>query len=585
MDVKTELVNVDIEGIDEATDVPEAGPRANPCEGLATFVRNQGEVQDAVTGLVARLSAAAAHVRGAFAAPTLGRDYARVEVLEVAVAATGPGAFGLETRARFDECVVDLTIGGRGLMRQPADFEWCRGCLREAYPGAVVPPVTSDVYSEGSAEALERFVSQCLAHPELARAPELACLCSADAGDLARAKAAFAAARDRGPAHVRAGALLLDLVGNDTAVGQETLDDSPAELAAAKRRETDVRELYMWARAQAHEVGRAEREATRGADALRQFEEAAGRTKVALASRFRRYGPSVAEVSASGAPSGPARSLAALREMVGLARALCEAVEARDRVRLQYVCARQALAVARRSAAARAALAEQSERRAREAENLTASVNNAEPPSNLDTPLPPAPTLAATALSAADARAAATPGPETDAPAEEGAAYKALALYAGLRARVVGWSLSAADKVKETAPHLLERVPDRQRMKALVLKGAMLAAAIGLRAASAAASGGAAVSADAESVAAYEKLLADLAEVFDVADARLRADALKLKATWDDLQLQAYDAFVRGESSRADTARAAADGAALSLVNMKHPEDDSDSQNTPPLPI
>ena len=118
-------------------------------------------------------------------------------------------------------------------------------------------------------------------------------------------------------------------------------------------------------------------------------------------------------------------------------------------------------------------------------------------------------------------------------------------------------------------------------MKALALKGATIAAALSLRAASAAASGGAAVSADEDSVAAYEKLLADLAEVFGVSDARLRADALKLKSTWDDLQLQAYDAFVRGESSRADTARAAADGAALSLVHMKHPED-PDAQNTPP---
>ena len=66
-----------------------------------------------------------------------------------------------------------------------------------------------------------------------------------------------------------------------------------------------------------------------------------------------------------------------------------------------------------------------------------------------------------------------------------------------------------------------------------------------------------------------EELLAGILE-FDAADARLRADALKLKATWDDLQLQAYDAFVRGEASRADTARAAADGAALSLVHLKH---------------
>ena len=75
---------------------------------------------------------------------------------------------------------------------------------------------------------------------------------------------------------------------------------------------------------------------------------------------------------------------------------------------------------------------------------------------------------------------------------------------------------------------------------------------------------------DEESVENAEKLVRDLAEQFDAADARLRADALKLKATWDDLQLQAYDAFVRGEASRADTARAAADGAALSLVHLQH---------------
>ena len=35
-----------------------------------------------------------------------------------------------------------------------------------------------------------------------------------------------------------------------------------------------------------------------------------------------------------------------------------------------------------------------------------------------------------------------------------------------------------------------------------------------------------------------EKLVRDLAEQFDAADARLRADALKLKATWDDLRAQ-----------------------------------------------
>ena len=73
---------------------------------------------------------------------------------------------------------------------------------------------------------------------------------------------------------------------NDTAVGRNLLRTTP-RLATAKRREADVRAAYTWARAQAYEIGRAEREATRGADALRQFEEAAGRTKAALAARFK----------------------------------------------------------------------------------------------------------------------------------------------------------------------------------------------------------------------------------------------------------------------------------------------------------
>ena len=89
-------------------------------------------------------------------------------------------------------------------------------------------------------------------------------------------------------------------------------------------------------------------------------------------------------------------------------------------------------------------------------------------------------------------------------------------------------------------------------------KGATIVASLGLRVASVAATGSARLQADEESVENAEKLVRDLAEQFDAADARLRADALKLKATWDDLQLQAYDAFVRGEASRADTARAAA---------------------------
>ena len=48
---------------------------------------------------------------------------------------------------------------------------------------------------------------------------------------------------------MRWGAVVLDVVGNDTAVGQELIEDDPAALTA-KRREA-VEELYTWARAQA----------------------------------------------------------------------------------------------------------------------------------------------------------------------------------------------------------------------------------------------------------------------------------------------------------------------------------------------
>mmetsp|Transcript_27569 Transcript_27569/g.82538 ORF Transcript_27569/g.82538 Transcript_27569/m.82538 type:complete len:584 (-) Transcript_27569:32-1783(-) len=574
---KADLMDVNITADENFADdgAEDAAPRTNPCEALTNFAQNHGEILETTKALASRLSAAAGKLRGAFAAPTLGRDYSSVEVLEVTVKASEGGSYELKTRARFEGCAVDLTIAGSSLTRAPRDLDWLRGCLRDEYPGCVVPPLTADVYaSPGSAEAVERFLAQCLAHPELARAPELACLCASDATELADARASFAAARASSPVHVRLGALVLDVVGNDTAVGQELLDDAPAALAAAKRREADVRELYTWARAQAYEIGRAEREATRGADALRQFEEAAGRTKAALASRFNRDGPQVGEVSADSATSGPATSLAALREMVGLARALAEAVESRDRVRLQYVCATNALKLARQSRRAREALAEASEAQAERAARLRATadaIDTSGPPSADD---PPAPTLAQaeeTVRAAAAAAEEAPASPETDAPAEEDYKVKALALYGAFRDTVVTYAAKGVEIVKDGK--LLEKVPDRERVKALATKGATLAASLGLKVASLAATGSAKLQSDADTVASAEKLVRDLADAFDAADARLRADALKLKSTWDDLQLQAYDAFVRGEASRADTARAAADGAALSLVHMKHETD------------
>lgn len=144
---------------------------------------------------------------------------------------------------------------------------------------------------------------------------------------------------------------------------------------------------------------------------------------------------------------------------------------------------------------------------------------------------------------------------------------RALLAYGALRAKVVAATTTAYAKVADL--HLLDKLPERERVAALARKGATVAAALGSRVVSTAALGAAKISSDEADVERYEKLIADLGEAFAVADARLQTDAPKLKKKWDDLQIDAYSAFVRGEASRADGVRAAADGAALQLVNMK----------------
>ena len=205
-----------------------------------------------------------------------------------------------------------------------------------------------------------------------------------------------------------------------------------------------------------------------------------------------------------------------------------------------------------------------SETTAESAESLAAKaaeIDTSAPPPTTEPP--PAPTLAEAAAEVRLAQGA----PEDEVVQEEDYKQKALQLYGSLREKVVTYASTGAEYVRERLP---DQVPERQRVIAMAQKGATIVASLGLRVASVAATGSARLQADEESVENAEKLVRDLAEQFDAADARLRADALKLKATWDDLQLQAYDAFVRGEASRADTARAAADGAALSLVHLKH---------------
>ena len=558
-------------GVEEEEAPDASSPRANPCDALTNLVQPDG----AAMRLVSQLGGAAARVRGAFAAPALGRDYALVEVVgcEVAAAAEA-GKFELKARARFDGCGLELAVSGGSLVRSARDFEWLRACLRESYAGCVVPPITAEVYEPSggvgsAADALERFLGQCLAHGELHKAPELSCFCVSDAAELDDAKAAFgaAAAAARSPYHVRFGAVVLDVVGNDTPVGAEDLEGSPAELAAAKRKEKDVRELYAWAKEQVFAIGKAEKDANSGARALRAFDEASSKTRTALASRFADE-PKQGELPGGGggaaSTSGPAKALAALREMVGLAKALTEAVEDRDRVRLQYVAAKNGLALNRKSNDAREALVTASESQAKTADELMEAAAVAEPAAAAAAPAaaPPAPP--------AEAAPAPAASPETEDPSsgDDGSrGARALLAYGALRAKVVAATTTAYAKVADL--HLLDKLPERERVAALARKGATVAAALGSRVVSTAALGAAKISSDEADVERYEKLIADLGEAFAVADARLQTDAPKLKKKWDDLQIDAYSAFVRGEASRADGVRAAADGAALQLVNMK----------------
>ena len=114
--VKMDSVELGVEE-EEAPDA-ETSPRANPCEMINGLV----QPDSAAMALVARLSDAAAKVRGAFAAPALGRDYAQVEVVGVGVEATEGGGFQLKARTRFEGCSVELVVAGAGLTRTRRDF-------------------------------------------------------------------------------------------------------------------------------------------------------------------------------------------------------------------------------------------------------------------------------------------------------------------------------------------------------------------------------------------------------------------------------------------------------------------------------
>mmetsp|Transcript_5555 Transcript_5555/g.23060 ORF Transcript_5555/g.23060 Transcript_5555/m.23060 type:complete len:597 (+) Transcript_5555:56-1846(+) len=192
-----------------------------------------------------------------------------------AAASALPALYALTTKARYEgHAGIEVTIGGGSLTRRIEDFDWLRRALRDEHAGCVVPPLPRlasfgggpsavDAASKrvvgggaggppaaavqqmllamspgggavAAATGLERFVRQCLDHPELAKSPQLAAFCAAEPTELEEAKQAFATlAAQKPPLYVRVGALLLDVVGDATPIDLDYVDDDDDEAAAS----------------------------------------------------------------------------------------------------------------------------------------------------------------------------------------------------------------------------------------------------------------------------------------------------------------------------------------------------------------
>ena len=125
--------------------------------------------------------------------------------------------------------------------------------------------------------------------------------------------------------------------------------------------------------------------------------------------------------------------------------------------------------------------------------------------------------------------------PEDEVVQEEDYKQKALQLYGSLREKVVTYASTGAEYVRERLP---DQVPERQRVIAMAQKGATIVASLGLRVASVAATGSARLQADEESVENAEKLV-QTSRSSSTRRTRGCGPTRSLKATWDDLQLQA----------------------------------------------
>ncbi|KAJ8600286.1 hypothetical protein CTAYLR_000676 [Chrysophaeum taylorii] len=463
------LETLDLEGEEEE----EEEIRANPCSAVQHLIEEGGPL--------ARMAAAAASARKKYfeqseeegdSPSRRRRDVSGIERVVSVEVRPKLESLTVTSKVRYEGCDAELTIGGT-LTRTVSDFEWLRRRLVDEFPGCVVPPLLGK-----DPPALNRFVARVVEHPVLTSSGNLLELISFSDSELKETK--LRSPSRPPPLLVRVGAVILDVVG----------DATPVDLTPhPKRREADVRELYAWARDQAAKMSKCERECALGVAALAQFET----------------------MDKSGPPaSGPARALAALRELVGLAKALCEAIQGRERTRLQLVAAKNALELNKVSDTARRAM-----------EN--AACSQLEAARDLEAGRPAE-------------REGCDELPVENVDDDEGG-----------RRRPPGW----------------ENIVETLKTRAATLGG------LGLRVVSKLSTAAANASSGDREVRRARDLVASLERRFSEADSRLTADAPALKQAWDDLQLQAFESFAIGEQNRADVARAKADGAALKLAAKK----------------
>ena len=157
--------------------------------------------------------------------------------------------WSLKTRARH-EPAVDLTIAGSSLL--PRDFEWLSTGVGEMHVRRVAAPLRATSTARRPPRTLSTVANTVPGH-QLGKAPELACLCAADATELNDARSALPRSSDRlRLLHVRWGAVVLDVVGNDTAVGQELIRTTPPRWPRPTAVHACKRNSSTWARAQAY---------------------------------------------------------------------------------------------------------------------------------------------------------------------------------------------------------------------------------------------------------------------------------------------------------------------------------------------